>query len=298
MKIKGLIAAVATPMYADGEVNLDAIGSYAEFLIRRGVSGVFVCGTSGEGLLMTSDERKKLAEKWMEYSDRLKILVHVGSTSYKIASELAAHAESIGADAISAMGPCFLQPSRAEELVAFNKIIAGKAPNTPYYYYHIPGTSGVHVNMTEFIKLAAKEIPNFNGIKFTDFNTFQMQECINYQGKKYDILHGHDETLVSGLLIGATGAIGTSYNVASPMFLKLMDTFNSGNVEKAVSLQAKANTLVSLMCKPSNCIVGVKAMLEVMGIPAGPCRLPQRNLSKEEIKRFEAEFKSIENIIE
>jgi N-acetylneuraminate lyase len=298
MKIKGLIAAVATPMYADGEVNLGAIDNYAEFLIRRGVSGVFVCGTSGEGLLMTSDERKKVAEKWMDYSDRLKVLVHVGSTSYKIASDLASHAESIGVDAISAMGPCFLQPSRAEELVAFNKTIAGKAPNIPYYYYHIPGTSGVHVNMTEFIRLADKEIPNFNGIKFTDFNTFQMQECIDYQGKKYDILHGHDETLVSGLLIGATGAIGTSYNVASPVFLKLLDAFNSGDVENAVSLQAKANIIVKLMCKPSNCIVGVKAMLEFMGIPAGPCRLPQRNLSKEDMRIFEEEFKSTENIVE
>lgn len=298
MKIKGLIAAVATPMTQQGEINYDAIGPYAEFLISRGLDGVFVCGTTGEGLLMTSGERKKVAEKWMEYSDKLKILVHVGSTSYKIASDLAAHAESLGVTAISAMGPCFLQPDRAEELVEFNRKIAEKAPHTPYYYYHIPGTSGVHVDMCEFLKLGERLIPNLNGIKYTDYNTFQMQKCINLEGGKFDILHGHDETLVSGLQLGATGAIGTSYNIASPIFIKLLKAFNSGEYDKAVSLQANANIIIDLMSKPSNCIIGIKAMLEFMGIPVGPGRLPQKNLSKEEMKSLEEEFKTIENLLE
>lgn len=298
MKIKGLIAAVATPMTNDKEINYKAIKPYAEFLISRGLQGVFVCGTTGEGLLMTSDERKKVAETWMEYSDRLKILVHVGSTSYKIAGDLAAHAESLGVTAISAMGPCFLQPSRAEELVAFNKMIAEKAPRTPYYYYHIPDTSGVNVDMVEFLKLGGKEIPNLNGIKYTDYNTSQMQKCIELESGKYDILHGHDETLVSGLQLGATGGIGTTYNITSPIFNKILKAFDDGDVRKAVSLQYKANTMVDLMCKRINCIVGVKAMLTLMGVPAGPCRLPQRNLTKEEMKSLENEFKEALETIE
>ena len=290
IRIKGLTAAVVTPMKSSGEINLRAIGPYAKFLSERGVSGVYVCGTTGEGLQMELDERKAVAEKWMEYSDKLNILVHVGSTSYAQSASLARHAQEIGAKAISAMGPCFLQPSRPEELVAFNKIIADSAPDTPYYYYNIPGTSGCHVSMAGFMELASREIPTFNGIKYTDYNTCEMQDCINFAGGRYDILHGHDETLIAGLQIGATGGIGTSYNVTSPVFIKMLEAWNSGDHNKAVELQREANRVVTLMCKYVNCIVGVKAMLDIMGIPCGPCRLPLRNLNNEEMKSLENEF--------
>ena len=152
-KIKGLVAATVTPMKANGEVNLPALDSYVKHLEKQGLAGVFVNGTTGEGLLMTSEERKAVAEAWMAYKDKFKVMIHVGGTSYAAEVDLARHAEQIGADAISAMGPCFLPPYRAEELVAFNKIIAAAAPNTPFYYYHIPGTSHVNVNMLDFLKL-------------------------------------------------------------------------------------------------------------------------------------------------
>ena len=166
-KIKGLVAATVTPMKANGEVNLPALDSYVKHLEKQGLAGVFVNGTTGEGLLMTSDERKAVAEAWMAYKDKFKVMVHVGGTSYAAAVDLARHAEKIGADAISAMGPCFLPPSRAEELVAFNKIVAAAAPGTPFYYYHIPGTSHVNVSMLDFLKLGEKEIPTLRGIKYT-----------------------------------------------------------------------------------------------------------------------------------
>ena len=102
---EGLIAAVVTPMTAGGEINLSTVDAYANYLIKRGVNGVFVCGTTGEGLLLNTVERKKVIEEWMKYSDNLKILVHVGSTSHKIAGELAKHAQEIGVDAVSCMGP-------------------------------------------------------------------------------------------------------------------------------------------------------------------------------------------------
>lgn len=104
-KIKGLVAATVTPMKANGEVNLPALDSYVKHLEKQGLAGVFVNGTTGEGLLMTSDERKAVAEAWMAYKDKFKVMVHVGGTSYAAAVDLARHAEKIGADAISAMGP-------------------------------------------------------------------------------------------------------------------------------------------------------------------------------------------------
>lgn len=293
IKIKGLIAATVTPMERNGDINLSVIDTYAEYLIKSGVTGVFVCGTTGESLLLDTEERKKVAEAWMKYSDRLKILIHIGSTSYKISSELAAHAGRIGADAISAMGPCFLQPNRVEELVQFNKLIAEKAPGIPYYYYHIPATSGVNIHMPSFLEKADSEIPTLNGIKYTSYNSMEMQECINYKGKMFDILHGHDETLLTGLVLGATGGIGTSYNVTAPLFNQLLQAFYEGELQRAVDIQAEANKMIRIMVKYGNAVVGIKAILSVMGIGCGPCRLPLRNLSVSETKSLENDLKTI-----
>lgn len=293
IKIKGLVAATVTPMKKNGDINVIAIDAYAKHLIKLGVTGVFVCGTTGESLFLDTDERKNVAEAWMKFSDRLKILVHVGSTSYKVASELAVHACQIGADAISAMGPCFLQPNRVEELVEFNKLIAAKAPGIPYYYYHIPTSSGVNVNMPAFLEKAASEIPTLNGIKYTSYNTMEMQECINYGGKMFNILHGHDETLLTGLVLGAAGGIGTSYNVSAPLFNQLLQAFGEGQLQKAVDIQAEANKLIRIMGKYVNVVVSIKAILSVMGIDCGPCRLPLQNLSVSEIKSLENDLKTI-----
>lgn len=293
-KIKGLVAPSVTPMDRHGEINLASVDAYAEFLIKRGVQGVFLCGTTGESLYLDNDERKREAEAWMPYADRLKILVHVGSTSYKMAADLAEHAQRIGAHAISAMGPCFLPPKRAQELVAFNKLIAAKAPGIPYYYYHIPGTSGVNVNMVDFLTLADREIPTLAGIKYTSYNSMEMQECIDFGDRRYDILHGHDETLLTGLVLGATGGIGTSYNLSSPLYNRLIAAFEQGDLEKAVALQAEAVKFIKLMIKYVNSVVSIKAMLNIMGVDCGPVRLPLQSLTADEMKTLEGEMKQFD----
>lgn len=292
-EIKGLIPAIVTPMDKNGNVNLKAIDAYARHLTEQGVDGIFACGTTGEGLLMTTDERKAVAEAWMQYAQNFKILIHVGSTCYKTSAELARHAESIGADAISAMGPCFLQPSRVKELVDINKEIARHAPNTPYYYYHIPTTSGVNINMLQFLTEATAEIPTLCGIKYTSYNTMEMMECVSFRNKAFNILHGHDETFLMGLICGAQGGIGTSYNVTAKLFKDLLAAFYSGNIEKATDIQSEAIKFIRIMIKYVNAVVGVKAILNIMGIDCGPCRLPLQNLTKEEIKLLEADLKSI-----
>lgn len=293
-KIEGLIAAVATPMYENGEVNYDAIDTYAEFLVARGVGGAFVCGTTGESMYLENEERKKIAERWMKHSDRLNILVHVGHTSYKMASDLAAHAESIGARAISAMGPCFLQPQRAEELVEFNRIIADYAPRTPFYYYHIPGTTGVKVSMRDFMPLAAERISTFCGIKYTSYDAWEELDIIRFDGGKFDILHGHDETFLTGLELGATGGIGTTYNVTSPVYLRLIEAFKGGDAKRASDLQYEANKVVKIICDCYNSVVGIKAALEILGVPAGSCRLPLPKLERRDYKRMEESLRGFD----
>jgi N-acetylneuraminate lyase len=157
---EGLIAATFTPFDTKGELNLDIIPEYARRLKEDGVKGVFVCGSSGEGLLVENGERKAVAEAWIAFSEEdFRVIVDVGSTSSNMAGDLAAHAASIGADAVGCMGPCCFQPRDARSLTAFCAEVASAAPKMPFYYYHIPGTSGVHVKMDEFLNEAATVIP-------------------------------------------------------------------------------------------------------------------------------------------
>lgn len=166
---EGLIAATFTPFHADGSLNLDIIPNYALRLKEDGVKGVFVCGSSGEGLLMETEERKAVAEAWIPFSeDQFRVIVHVGSTSSKTARDLSSHAASIGADAIGCMGPCCFQPRDAQSLTAFCAEVASAASELPFYYYHIPTTSGVYVKMNDFLQVAGKVIPNLAGIKYTN----------------------------------------------------------------------------------------------------------------------------------
>ena len=138
--LTGLIAAPFTPMHEDGSLNLQVIGPYAEFLMQKKcVTGVFICGTTGESVSLTTEERKAVAEKWMEAAKgKLKVIVHVGGMSQVQCAELAAHAQAIGADMIAAMAPCFFKPGSVDELIGFFKPIAASASRLPFYYYNMP----------------------------------------------------------------------------------------------------------------------------------------------------------------
>lgn len=227
----------------------------------------------------------------MPYADRLRIMVHVGSTSYKLSMDLAAHAEKIGAAAISAMGPCFLQPSRTEELVDFNREIAKAAPDTPYYFYNIPVASGCKADVVDFLTMAKDEIPTLKGVKYTSFNTMEEQEICALDGGRFDILHGHDELFLTGLILGASGGIGTSYNLTSFLYNDLIAAFESGDIAKAKDLQAEAIRFIHVMCDTPSVIAGIKAMMNIYGVDCGPVRLPLRNLTVGEMKAIEDSMK-------
>ena len=167
-KIKGLIDAPFTPMLPDGEVNYEPIQAYADLLARNGLKGVFINGSSGEGYLLSDEERMKLAEKWITAVPKdFKVIVHVGSTCVKSSRKLAEHAAEIGAWGIGAMATPFPKINRVEELVAYCKEIASDAPQLPFYYYHIPAFNGAYLSMTAFLAAVDGVIPNFAGIKYT-----------------------------------------------------------------------------------------------------------------------------------
>jgi len=295
-KIDGLIAAPYTPYLPNGEINTDIIPDYAEKLKNDGLKGVFICGTTGEGMLLSNEERKSVAEKWVEHNSReFKVIVHVGTTSSKQSKDLAKHAQQIGAYAIGSMGPLFLKPEKVEELVAFCAELASGAPELPFYYYHIPSVSGIDLSMPDLINSASSQIPNFRGIKYTHNNFMEMQQCLNMDDGKWDILHGFDELLLAGLALGAKGAVGSTYNYMAPLYNKIIKDFGNGRIDEAREKQAVSVKVVEVLFKYGGAVVAGKALMKRSGLDCGPCRLPLKNLDEKSYKDLTNEMDSISN---
>jgi N-acetylneuraminate lyase len=293
-KIKGLIAAVFTPFHPDGKIHLDLIPAYADRLKSQGVAGVFVNGSTGEGMLLTIEERKAIIEKWMEFSDdHFKIIVHVGSSSIEIAKDLAAHGEKNGVYAVACMAPNFFPSSDIDVMVDFCKQVASSAPNTPFYYYHLPAVTGSHIKVNQLFKKASGIIPNLAGVKFTHTDYMDMHQCIALENGRFDVLHGHDEILINGLVLGIEGAIGTTFNFMPGVYHAILNAYADQNYALARSLQMKSIQVVEIMLKNVNAIVGGKAIMNMTGLDFGVCRSPLRNLNPEELKRLRGQLEEI-----
>jgi len=290
-KTKGLIAAPFTGMNSSGGVNLKNITEYAAHLKKMGVSGVFVAGTTGEGLLLNDKERMEVIEAWISQKrDNFRVIAHVGSTSLSSAKELAAISARAGADAIGCMGPPFCGPNRVNELVAFNNDVALSASELPFYYYHIPVLSRVDFSMSEFLNQAKNIIPNLAGIKFTDNNLMDMSKCLSMDNGKWDILHGYDELLLAGLSFGAKGAVGSTYNFLAPLYYGLIEDFERGNIAEAREKQRKSIEFIDILNRYNGALVSGKAIMALLGIDCGPCRKPLRNLTVQEIRKLKLEL--------
>lgn len=293
-KLTGLVAAPFTPMDSKGNLNLGMVESYANKLKKDGVGGAFVCGTTGEGMLMTSAERISVAEKWIEQQNsNFKVIVHVGTTSAKQSNELALHAQRAGAFAVGCMGPMFLKPSTTEDLVAFCAEVAAGAPELPFYYYHIPSVSNVTLSMTDFLNKAKSVIPNLAGIKFTHRNMMEMFQCLRADDGKWDILHGFDEELLCGLSLGAKGAVGSTFNYLAPLYLKLMKAFHEGDLETARRYQYESVRFIEILIRYGGGVIGGKPIMKFVGLDCGTLRAPAHNYSSAELTTYRKELDEI-----
>jgi N-acetylneuraminate lyase len=292
-KIEGMVAAAYTPMDKSGSLNLNVVPDIVNRLIRQKVKGVFVCGTTGEGPSLSSKERKLLAEAFVKAArKRIPVLVHVGHNSIAEAKDLAAHAQKIGADYISSLPPMYFKINSIPVLVNCIAEIASGAPELPFYYYNIPALSGVSLDMLEFLKQAEQSIPSLAGIKYTAPLMYEYQACLNYKNKKYDLLYGTDEMLLSALSVGAKGYIGSTYNFMAPLFIQLQASFDKGDLSVAKNLQLKCVEIVRVIVKYGG-LPAQKVIMKLLGIDCGPVRLPLQSLQIEEQKSLEKDLRKI-----
>ena len=295
-KIIGLIDAPFTPFHENGEVNLEPIGAYAAMLAKNGLKGVFINGSSGEGYMLTEEERMQLAERWMEVAPKdFKVIVHVGSCCVKASRMLAAHAQKIGAWGTGAMAPPFPKIGRIEELVEYCEEIASGAPGLPFYYYHIPAFNGAFLPMVELLKAVDGRIPNFAGIKYTFESIYEYNQCRLYKDGKFDMLHGQDETILPSLAMGgAQGGIGGTTNYNGRCLTGIIEAWKAGDIDKARKLQNFAQEVINVICHYRGNIVGGKRIMKLMGLDLGKNRTPFQNMTDEEEARMKAELEAID----
>jgi len=294
-RIRGLVAAPFTPFKADRSINLDVIPIYARFLRGNGVSAAFVCGTTGEGLSLTLEERFAVSAKWVEStSETLPVIVHVGHTCLEDARKLAAHAEKIGAAAVSALAPMFFKPRNTAELVDWCEAVASAAPSLPFYYYNIPSMTGVTLPVAEFLATAADRIPTLVGVKYTYEDFPDYNACVTAAGGRFDILFGRDELLLEGWKAGALGAVGSTYNYAAPIYLRLLAAHKSGDEATARKLQDTAIKMIAI-CNGVGVthLAASKALMTMLAVDCGPVRLPLAQPSADQLEVLRAELTKI-----
>lgn len=286
--LNGLIIAVFTPFHPDGNINLDIVPEYAETLIASGMNGFYVTGSTGEGISLSVGERKSVAEAFVKAAKgRVPVTVQVGANSLQDCRELAAHAEAIGAGAISANAPSYFTINETTILVDFLSSIAVSAPKTPFYYYHIPVRAGVSVaDMSLFLSLAEKHIPTFAGVKYTDHATGPYQEILRYGNGKYEALWGTDEMLLCGLATGAKGGIGATYSLAPGVYRNIFEAFQQGDMEKARFWQYRSWEWVKVLFQTKHLLAACRSIHRKDGLDLGQCRLPLAPFNGEAEKKL------------
>ncbi|MDP0496080.1 MAG: dihydrodipicolinate synthase family protein [Verrucomicrobiota bacterium JB024] len=276
-RFTGLVAAPFTPFLGDGSLNLDVIPEYARFLKQRGVSAAFICGTTGECTSLSISEREAVAEAWL-HEPVLPVIVHTGHTTLRDARRLAVHAQECGAVAVAAFAPFFFKPRNPVEMVEWCAAIAEVVPELPFYYYHIPSMTGADMPVAEILECAESRIPNLAGVKYTYEDIDDFETCLRYRDHRFDLLFGRDELLMEGWQHGARGAVGSTYNYASPLYLRILKALENGHPDEARALQDLAISMIDI-CNSAGVthLAASKALMGMLGVECGPVRLPLAN---------------------
>ena len=285
-KLEGVVSALVTPFDDGDNIREDSIRRIINYNLKNGVSGFYVCGSTGESLLLTLDERKKVLEIVKdEVKDRAFIIANIGCMGTKFSIELAKHAEETGVDAISSFPPIYYKFS-FDEIKQYYFDIADSV-NVPLIIYYIPSFTNVEMSLENFSELL--EHKNIMGVKFTSMNLFMLERIKALSNKT--VFNGFDEVFLGGLSLGADGMIGSTCNIIPAIIRAIYDSFKSKEMEKAYIYQQKLNEIINDI-KDFGIIPATKAILSLIGIECGKPRKPFKALGEEEIARLSSLMKS------
>lgn len=277
-QFKGIYVAMYSAYDEAGEVDLERVKALANYYVDTGITGLYVGGSSGEGLLQTAEERKAVLEAVIAaVKGKLSIIVHVGANSTKEAVELAQHAEQCGADAISAVPSIYYRLS--EEAVERHWQAMIDSSSLPFIIYNIPQTTGFQLSASLCAKLAqqAKVI----GVKMSGESTYELQQLKAAGGEDFIVFNGPDEQFLAGRIMGADGGIGGTYGVMPQLFCALDAMYEQGSIREAQSLQQEINRIIKKLLSYPSLYGACKYILQLRGVATGQPRSPLLPVAEE-----------------
>lgn len=277
-KYKGVIPAFYACYDEEGNISPERVRNLTKYFIEKGVKGVYVNGSSGECIYQSVEDKKIVLENVMEEAKgKLTVIAHVACNNTKDSMELAAHAESLGVDAIAAIPPIYFRlPEYA--IAEYWNDISSAAPNTDFVIYNIPQLAGVALTPSLFAEM--RKNPRVIGVKNSSMPVQDIQMFKQDAGEDYIIFNGPDEQFISGRLIGAEGAIGGTYGAMPDLFLKMNEHLVNGNLEEARKMQYDINAIIYKMVSGhGNMYAVIKAILkENENLDLGSVRKPLAGL--------------------
>lgn len=264
-----IFAALLTPFREDGRINEDGVAPLVDYILSKGVHGLYASGSTGESILQSREERAELLTALAEYArGKCTLIAHVGAASTGDAASLAATAKAQGYDAVSAVPPYYYKHNFSD-IKAYYHAIADAA-DLPVIIYNIPVLTGTDLSTQKLLELI--QDPRIVGAKFTATDLFQFQQLRTAAPDK-KFYFGTDEMFLGAAAMGSDGGIGSTYNLIGDVYLGIETAVKAGDIEEARRLQGKANALIAILLQ-TGVMPGLKHALNRMGIPVGPCRAP------------------------
>ncbi len=290
-KLKGVTVAMVTPYTSSGDVDIQAVKRLTEFLIGKGVDGLYPCGTTGEMLHLQTEERKRILEGVLEQNHgRIPVYAHVGAATTKETVELARHAKSAGADGIGVVTPQFFKITR-EELIGYFCDVAEAVGEFPMYLYNIPQCSGNDLP-ADVCRQVAKMCGNVVGIKYSFGDMGRTLEYLKVQDGQFEVLHGMDKIFASLLVMGCSGTVSGCAGVFPEPYVGVYRAYQEHNLKEMERWQRLAAEIGDILHNGEN-MSYFKSALEIRGLPVGGMRLPQRDISSEERKLLETQLQEV-----
>lgn len=282
----------------NGEISAERTKALVRHCINKGLKGIYVCGSSGECIYLTKEERMRTLEAVMkEARGKLVVIAHVAANNTPESIELARHAESLGVDAIASIPPIYFHlPEHA--IAKYWNDISSAAPNTDYIIYNIPQLAGTALTVS-LLKEMLKN-PRVIGVKNSSMPTQDIQMWKAEGGEDFIVFNGPDEQLVSGLAIGATGGIGGTYLAMPEAYLKIKQLMDEGNVKPATKLQYLCNDAIYALCGcKGNMLAVIKETLRRReNLDIGGVRGPLPDIAKEDEEKICVCVEKINRLLE
>ena len=289
ISLHGIIVPLVTPFDDRDRIDYEGVRQVVDFVISKGVHGVMVCGTIGEGMLLSLDERKALLEAVISRVKRkIPIVAHTGCIDTKSTVELTKHASDVGADFVSVIVPYFYTLNDNQ---IFNHFLATaeSAPDTPLLIYTFPGNAKNDISPALLERLR-KAAPNIVGVKCSNNDMVRFQDYIRIGGEGFIPCFGVDELMLGSLAFGSHGQVSGNANSFPEPFIQLYEAFEAGNIKLAQQLQQVVNA-ISRIHHAFTTPAYFKATLQLRGINAGRVRQPMRELTSEELEEVKKEVK-------